>query len=1004
MASKRTRISPQYLRTEDIMITILEVKSPAHFVIKESPSLNTSSVSKTFIEAEEMMQKYYRSVEHSYFEIPLKDTVVIAYSDKKFYRAQVRSILNRTLGHLFRVYLVDYGRECNVPRENLYEAHKDFLTHPFQAVDFKLLGIEPAGLLLDSEDLNVSYGPVENWDTSAYKFVKDIQKEMNNVYIRVQAKTESCLYGSLHVSFNDYTTKCLNEELVHQKYAYYNEDCWNSVDKIDSAEKSLSESACASEPLSPSDSVFNTPTSKNVANSSIRSITESPVEEQTSGSRIFQTPPRHRSSRLTCDKSSSSSNASVCSVTENLSIVSNNSAVISPLNKLHKTKHPPCNQKIPRSNVVIVNAQKQKIPENINYPAEDSGIKKTQECSPIKLFEEAKEKLDEQTQSNKLQGSLERHLSESQKESAVQRILNLNKKNLPLANIAREDLPKQSSVDFKKVYDFLQRQKKLSPSNLDSKCKIQSKVHSSEKFQSSKLICNTPDLKSSVSADSLSQKINLSSTENLKSVSDNFHPFHSDNLSVEEKKSSTLDESNKSSFYMLNEAFIGTPQENVKQEMCTSTPVLTSSPQKNPSVNFNKVKRFILQKRKIPTLASPSSDIQREMSLLHHKTLKSPSVHKADEDQEYVSSNSNSVKPQSLPLQDNQNKECVSKVDLRNVLVRESEVELQHFNKHLSPELSPVMQLDTYPEYGSNFTCVERFSESSLPEESNNILPKVMETDDSVHRDKMNATVSSENADVSKAGHQLNESYPGQKSSSVDFNKVRNFLMKKRPTTITKHPVWDLQKQIEETDAGTAGAEELSTSTSECDIDKELSEVISDPDFIPFQNTPSAEELKKESLEFDDSDDLLLQALDPKPMDDVSSDEKYNSESSAFQEVLIENDDIDSSAMDFSDKSLWEKQKVPALCIGNGVPKPVFSTEEAVFAPSLEKTLNRINFFGPSCIQSVVWPAMSRSRCFAAIAPPHAGKTVAYLLPLVSNFVEQKVYKDLPPGNGSESA
>ncbi|KFM63439.1 Tudor domain-containing protein 12, partial [Stegodyphus mimosarum] len=651
-----------------------------------------------------MMQKYYRSIEHSYFEIPLKDTVVIAYIDKKFYRAQVRSILNRTIGHLFRVYLVDYGRECNVPRENLYEAHKDFLTHPFQAVDFKLLGIEPAGLLLDSEDLNVSYGPVENWDVSAYKFVKDIQK----------------------------------------------------VNKIDSVGKPLSESACVSEPFSPVDSVFNAPTSESVANSTIRSITESPMEElETSGSRIYHTPPRCRSSRLSSDKSSSSSNASVCSVTEKLSVVSNNSAVISPLNEVHKTKHPPRNQRIPRSDG-IVNAQKQKIPENINHLAEESGINRTQECSPIKLFEEAKEKLDEQTQCNKLQGSLERHPGESQKEDAVQHILNLNKKNLPLANIASENLPKQSSVDFKKVYDFLQRQKKLSPSNLDSKCKIQSKEHSSEEFQTPKLISNTPDLKSSVFADSFAQKLNHSSAENFKSFTDNFHSYHSDNLSAEEKKNNRLHDSNSSSCCLVNEAFIGTPQKNVKQEMCTSTPVLTSSPRMNTSVDFSKVKQFILQRRKIPTLSSPSSDIQSEMSLLHHKTLKSPSVHKADKDQEYLSSNSNSVKSQSLLLQDNQNKDCVSKVDLRNVLVTESEVEVQHFNKHLSPELSPIMQLNPYPEYGSNFICVEKFSQSSLPKESSNIFPKVVETDDTVYRDKRNATVSSENADVSKASHELN--------------------------------------------------------------------------------------------------------------------------------------------------------------------------------------------------------------------------------------------------------
>lgn len=48
--------------------------------------------------------------------------------------------------------------------------------------------------------------------------------------------------------------------------------------------------------------------------------------------------------------------------------------------------------------------------------------------------------------------------------------------------------------------------------------------------------------------------------------------------------------------------------------------------------------------------------------------------------------------------------------------------------------------------------------------------------------------------------------------------------------------------------------------------------------------------------------------------------------------------------------------------------------------------LKAIKFFGPSCIQSVAWPAVERGRDIIIVAPPHSGKTVSYVLPLVSRF------------------
>lgn len=47
----------------------------------------------------------------------------------------------------------------------------------------------------------------------------------------------------------------------------------------------------------------------------------------------------------------------------------------------------------------------------------------------------------------------------------------------------------------------------------------------------------------------------------------------------------------------------------------------------------------------------------------------------------------------------------------------------------------------------------------------------------------------------------------------------------------------------------------------------------------------------------------------------------------------------------FKDLSLWEKQKIPALQIGMGIPDPVFCAEEARFSKHVLQVI--INF---SCL------------------------------------------------------
>ncbi|XP_054715485.1 putative ATP-dependent RNA helicase TDRD12 [Uloborus diversus] len=143
-----------------------------------------------------------------------------------------------------------------------------------------------------------------------------------------------------------------------------------------------------------------------------------------------------------------------------------------------------------------------------------------------------------------------------------------------------------------------------------------------------------------------------------------------------------------------------------------------------------------------------------------------------------------------------------------------------------------------------------------------------------------------------------------------------------------------------------------------------------------------------------DTDDVLLATLKQKNHDRSISDK---SEGCDTQDEDFTPNHTHTTNMDFS--SLWEKQEVPALQIGDAPPAPIKTTDEANFPPSLCKILKSIKFIGPTCIQSVVWPAVLRHRNVIAIAPPHAGKSVGYILPIASQF-HSLHYEDLPSANG----
>lgn len=92
--------------------------------------------------------------------------------------------------------------------------------------------------------------------------------------------------------------------------------------------------------------------------------------------------------------------------------------------------------------------------------------------------------------------------------------------------------------------------------------------------------------------------------------------------------------------------------------------------------------------------------------------------------------------------------------------------------------------------------------------------------------------------------------------------------------------------------------------------------------------------------------------------------------------------------------------RVRAVCHGIRAPKPVTDLDQTPFDAPLKEHLCFLGFRSPSCIQSVVWPAVLTGRNVVAVAMPHTGKTLSYLIPLMSRLTVETDYQQLHPGCG----
>lgn len=67
--------------------------------------------------------------------------------------------------------------------------------------------------------------------------------------------------------------------------------------------------------------------------------------------------------------------------------------------------------------------------------------------------------------------------------------------------------------------------------------------------------------------------------------------------------------------------------------------------------------------------------------------------------------------------------------------------------------------------------------------------------------------------------------------------------------------------------------------------------------------------------------------------------------------------------------------------------KPIYSVEDAGFHSRLQKTLRSLKISRPKNLQGYVWPAVCRGLDVAVVESPKTGKTLSYLIPIISSII-----------------
>ncbi|ESO90820.1 hypothetical protein LOTGIDRAFT_233600 [Lottia gigantea] len=96
-----------------------------------------------------------------------------------------------------------------------------------------------------------------------------------------------------------------------------------------------------------------------------------------------------------------------------------------------------------------------------------------------------------------------------------------------------------------------------------------------------------------------------------------------------------------------------------------------------------------------------------------------------------------------------------------------------------------------------------------------------------------------------------------------------------------------------------------------------------------------------------------------------------------------------------------EKLKsLPELIHGVGNIQPYTDLENLPFSTQINQYIEDKKFATMFTVQAYSWPAILKGRSVVGVSPSHTGKTLAYLLPILTQLFQASLYLTLPSGGG----
>lgn len=223
---------------EKVDVTILKVIDPCHFLIKEAPSMHMSDCARAFLETECKLREYMskqdvKPLNRGPPELGAR-VLVRKPGGSDWYRAIVNQILETLQGYRIEVTLIDYGETLLVEQRFIRSAPARVFAVPAQSVELVLPGLKPCTLALDEMAVMVRC-PADVWDTAAVEYVNALVARAGAAQAHVFGHTKSGkLYGKLTVRYGD-NTICIAQDLVTKAYAFLERVSaadWDDKDRV----------------------------------------------------------------------------------------------------------------------------------------------------------------------------------------------------------------------------------------------------------------------------------------------------------------------------------------------------------------------------------------------------------------------------------------------------------------------------------------------------------------------------------------------------------------------------------------------------------------------------------------------------------------------------------------------------------------------------------------------------------------------------------------------------